>query len=652
MTWVLPLLTAWLLLTLPGYALIRILGVRVPLRWGWSPAVTVTLTVALTGAMRLAGIPWNPVPVLFMVTVVIVSLAGVRILLARRRTRIRPAAHGGNDDSSPARPAPGRRAEWLVSGVTAVAGLALVASASRWMGGIDSLNGSYDAFFHHASIAFIRDGGDAFLTTALTEIYGEPTFYPVAWAALASLSPFEVVGSANAMMLAVLAAGPAALAAMLLVLLPQDRAVGVAVGVSAIASTLFLSPAVVAMVMGLWPFALGVLCLPLALGALGRLSTPGLRFVPLRELVFLGIVVVGAVLAHPSNAFSMAVFAGLLILVTGIRRLARDENPRRGRLEMMIALLGAGVFVIVSATLLSGMHLTAPVDEPLLTTLISVLTDSTRLSFVDGSPPLVLGMWLLAALGAVTAVRRLEVIGTAATIGVVLTVVLSLLTQYSNPVAVALVNPWYGARERIAPLMMCLVLVLMSRGLMTLAQLSRQRSRMRWTVPAAASVVLVSVVLGLVMPQRLPTIGTRSYIGHGMNAPQYVTEEERELILQTAAVLPENAVVIADPRDGAPVFWFEGGVKTVFPTLAQPQTRDSQLLGAYLTNPDDRRHVCGAFERVAPTHLYRDSSDHSGSSLYPEASGPWRGIHDVPASELELVAEDGPYALYELETPC
>src|SRR5690625_5831270 len=74
------------------------------------------------------------------------------------------------------------------------------------MGGIDTLNGSYDAFFHHSSIAFIRDSGDAFLTTALIDIYGEPTFYPVTWAVLAALLPFGTGASANAMMLATLAA--------------------------------------------------------------------------------------------------------------------------------------------------------------------------------------------------------------------------------------------------------------------------------------------------------------------------------------------------------------------------------------------------------------------------------------------------------------
>src|SRR5690625_6419889 len=75
--------------------------------------------------------------------------------------------------------------------------------------------------------------------------------------------------------------------------------------------------------------------------------------------------------------------------------------------------------------------------------------------------------------------------------------------------------------------------------------------------------------------------------------------------------------------------------------MATPQTRDHQLIANYITRPDDRREICGALERIGPTHLYRDSSEFSGPSLDPEASAPWKGVHDIPDSALTLVSSQG-----------
>src|SRR5690625_6720395 len=72
--------------------------------------------------------------------------------------------------------------------------------------------------------------------------------------------------------------------------------------------------------------------------------------------------------------------------------------------------------------------------------------------------------------------------------------------------------------------------------------------------------------------------------------------------------------------------------------MATPQTRDHQLIANYITRPDDRREICGALERIGPTHLYRDSSEFSGPTLDPEASAAWKGDHDIPDSALTLVS--------------
>lgn len=649
MNWILPVLAGWALLTLPGYLLLHAAGARIPLRWGWAPPVTVLATVVLTAVYRLVGIPWQ----LLTAAPGIIALAAA--LLAARRFRLLPGTRAA--DTGPC-PAEDPRATWQARLVTAIAmacGMLVVASAAARMGGIDTLNGSYDAFFHHSSIAFIRDSGDAFLTTALTPVYGEPTFYPVVWAALAALLPFGTVTAANAMVLAMLAALPTAIAAMTVSVLgrgPAAPAVVVAAVAAAAASTVFLSAPAMALVMGLWPIVLGVLCLPVALASVIRLADDPRGPLRLDSIIGHLLIVAGTVLAHSSMLFSLAVPGGVLLLVRGIQRIVRDQHRRRGLIQTVAALAAAGLFVVLSWTLLAGMHLTSPSRDPLLTVLREILVDSPRIPAIAAPIwPLVI-IWILAAIGAGVALRRCEAVGTASAIAVVLSVLLGLSTQLDHPLAIALVNPWYGARERIAPVMMCLLLILAARAVVALVE-SRSRDGTR-TVPRhiALGALAVTVMLALVVPSRLPLLGSLAYTNYGPQLSPYATPEERQFIEDTAAQLPDDAVVLADPRDGATLYWSLGGVETVYPTMASPQTRDQRLIGTYITQIDDRREVCGALERIGPTHLYRDTSEFSGPAMNPEASAPWRGVHDIPDTALTLVSRHGPYALYILEHSC
>jgi len=658
--WIIPLLVAWGVLTLPGWLLLRAAGARVPIQWGWAPPVTVLAIVALTGLYRLLGIPWHAVTVAAGVLVLVGALRALRrwrLGSGRRgepgrapsRTGASGADEPGGEEGRGLMPV---RARGVVTAIAMAFGVLLVASAASRMGGIDTLNGSYDAFFHHSSIAFIRDSGDAFLTTALIDIYGEPTFYPVTWAVLAALLPFGTVASANAMMLATLAALPTAIAAMIASVLGPRRAAAAAAAAGAAASTLFLSTPAMALVMGLWPIVLGVLCLPVALASVIRLVDDPRG--PLRLPAAAGhlAIIAGTALAHPSILFSLAVPGGVLLLVRGIGRVVRDDLPRRGMLQAVAALAGAGAFVVLSGTLLSGMHLTRPSRDPLAAVLRQILVDSPRIPVIESPIWPVAALWILAAIGAAVTMRRGEEIGIAAALGAVLTVLLGLSTQLDNPLAVALVNPWYGARERIAPLMMCLLLILVSRAVVALAAGRRGDRTAPWPGLVALAVLMLTVLLALVAPARLPLMGSLAYTNYGAQLSPYAPPEEREFIERTAADLPEDAVVLADPRDGATLYWSLGGVETVYPTMATPQTRDHQLIANYITRPDDRREICGALERIGPTHLYRDSSEFSGPSLDPEASAPWKGVHDIPDSALTLVSSQGPYALYELELPC
>lgn len=656
MSSILPVLCALLLLGAPGYLMLCALGARLRLRWGWAPVVTVLMSVLLAAVYHLLSISWHLLSVVLGLLLLVALAGAVRLSVTSRHRRLRGVDDGGSSDEATDRSplAWGLPTAAVVTGASIVSGALLVASASRRMGGISTLNGSFDSFFHLSAAAFIRERGDAFLTTALTDIYGEPTYYPVVFDTLVALLPFDVITSANAMMLAMLAALPASVGAMVAAIARPSRSGPLLVSLSAAATTLFLSAAAMALVMGLWPIVLGVVCMPIAIAAVLMLmdrrqgGAPGPW-----QATGLVLIVIGTALAHPSVLFSVAVVAGLRVLVGGVDQVRRGHHGR-GWLEIGVALSAALAFVGVSAALLSGMHLTKPSADGLGSVIRQILLDSPRIPAVPALLWPMVVLWILAVLGGVAAFRQREVLGQTAVLAAAASIVLGLATQIDHPLAVALVNPWYGARERIAPLMMCMLVLLMARGLLAVIEAG---ARSRRPVPAVLGVgaVVLTVLSSLIAPQRLPLMGSLAYTAYGVQLTPYVPPEERAFIERTAGELPPGAVVLADPLDGATLYWSVGGVETVYPTMSRPLTREKTLIAHYAYRagtPEASAELCRALDSVGPTYLYRDLSEESGQRINPEDSERWRGVHDIPESRLTLVDADGPYALYELDATC
>jgi hypothetical protein len=661
----LPVLLAWVLLAGPGYLLLVLAGVRLPLRWGIAPVVTVVLAAALGAVLHVLGLRWSAGTLLVGTLLAALGVILARTVLERRRgrdaQRERPASpfraaeaedrsNGPSDPPRPLGPGSGwpRGIAAAVTGGGVLIGLLTVLAASQRMGGIDTLNGSFDSFFHLSAAAFVRADGDAFPWTALQGIYGEATYYPVAFDTLAAVLPWNTVVSANSLMLACLAALPCAVASMV-ASLTTDRLRGPVLALCAAgASTLFLSTAAMGLVMGLWPIVLGTVCLPPAVAAVLRVGARGSRTRP-SEVLTAVVLVGGAALAHPSVLFSAAVVGGSALIGHGLVDL-HGGRRRRGLVLLAVAGAAAVVFLVGSAVTLAGMDLTRPSGLPATELLWQILTDTPRIPALAAPAWPLLLVWALAVLGAVAAVRRREAVLVSALVGLVVSLALGLATDAPGTLMTALVNPWYGARERIAPLMMCLLVLLMARGLSVLMS---ERTRLLRAGALTATVLLWATVLaGLLVPGRLPLLGSLAYTAYGVQLSPYVTQKERQFIERTARKLPEDAVVLADPRDGATLYWSLGGVPVVYPTMAAPITQDQRLIGRYLTDRDDHDLVCEALDRQRPTHLYRDTSEFSGQELDAEASAPWDGVHRVPDHLLEVVDEDGPYALYEFTPPC
>lgn len=699
-----PTALAWLVLCGPGALLLRVGGARPGWTWGAAPAVTVVLAVLLGALDALLGIPWTPPAVAVQLVVVLLAVAGGRWTWRRHRARrgadrpgrtevtedpedstdaAHPGGPGGTAGTSHAaaaahaagsagaedtagtagiagtrglagRPLIRRAADGLPALVGVVVGLAMAMSAARGMGGIDTLNGSYDAYFHIAAIEYIRADRDGFLLTALQGIYHAPTVYPAGWDVITALLPWDTVTSANAMVLAMVAALPGSLGAMMALVLGRQGPPGerrVLPALAAACAPLSLSVPVIALVLGLWPFVLGALCLPVALGAVWALVRDLRSGVRLPGVLWpYPVIVAGTVLAHPSTFFSLAVAVLAGVIAQGALDLVRPVTRRRGAVILAGVVLALGAYAAGSRVLLASMDLTTAAPWPWLAFLVSVVLDRPRIAALGIEVWAVAGLWVLALLGAVAAVRARGRLGASAIVLLGLALVLSVLTNLTSPLARTWVNPWYGARERIAPLLVCALVVLAMLGVQALWR--RGDAGRSGRVAVAVVVLAATSVAAIVVPGRLPFVGSLAYTAYGVQLAPYVTPAEREFIERSAARLPADAVVIGNPRDGTALYWSIGGVETVFPTLSEPQTLDSRRVARYAYKAGYDPRVCASLRAVGPTHLYVDRSARSGAAIAPDAAVLYEGLALIPADRLVLVDEDGPYALYRIQPLC
>lgn len=649
--WILPTLLAWALLCGPGALVLRAGGARIGWTWGAAPAVTVVLVVVLGALDKLLGIPWAPWTAAVQLGVLVLVIAGVRWRLAARA--------GRGEAVEPAAEVPvgiGRRVlgAWPPA-LGIVVGFAMAAAGARGMGGIDTLNGSYDAFFHIAAVEFVRTDRDGFLFTALQGIYGEPTFYPAAFDVLTALLPGDPITAANAMALAMVAALPGAYGAMVALLLRGGSPLAerrVLPAVAALCAPLSLSVPVIALVMGLWPFVLGALCLPVACGALWALAlelAPGRRRAA--RIWPLLLLLAGTVLAHPSTLFSLAVVVLAALIARGARDVLRPAHRRRGLRELAAVTAVVLLYAAGSRLVLSSMDLTTAAPWPWPQFLASVALERPRIAALPVEVWPVVALWVLAVIGTVRSVAVRGRLGATALVLLVLALVLTVLTNIPSPLARTWVNPWYGARERIAPLLVAALVVLAVLGVRELMRRDRERDR-AWRAPVAVALLAATTLTAVLVPGRLPFVGSLAYTAYGVQLAPYVTEQERAFIERSASELPAGSVVIGNPRDGTALYWSLGGVDTVFPTLSEPQTLDSRRVARYAYKAAEDPRVCTSLRHVAPTHLYVDTSAQSGAALSPQTAVLWEGLTQIPADRLVLVDRDGPYALYRIEPLC
>jgi len=637
------LLAAAAIIVLPGLALRAVLAPTRTLHWSTAPALTVTAAGTLTTLYPLVGIAWTPWTALIGLIAGSLLLHAAMLLLDGRR----------------------RRGTFETWGAVAVPALGLVlaavihaAAALSVMGSIGRINNSYDAFFHTAAVAFMRQSGDASMLTGTAPLYsGVPHYYPTAFDALAALLPGEPIAATNALSIMLVPAGALTVLGLVDAVLP-DRTRGIDRGIALLlaASTVLLqrSPDAMALALGLWPNLLGAVVLSAVLSTLVRMLRAWAgagRRERARGAVELTLVGVGGAIAHPSVVFTLLVLA--LCGAAAVAVPGRAGRPSRSTSAVSGALLVLGALSFLALSVrLRHMDMTAPPPWGMPRFVLDVLADRPRLGVLPLEMWAIAPVLLVSGIGSVLAWRRRERVAMAASLAVPAVLGLMVLGATQAPVLRDLTNVWYGAPERVAPMLAPACAVLCAVAAEAVADRSR-RGAVRGAARAGMVVLAVAAMAVTAMPSRTPAMADLFTSPHHDRYIAYVTPEEQQFIDRAAQRLPDDAVVLGDPLDGTPVFWTDGGVEVVYPSLVVPGALDTRRVGLYGDEVHQDPEVCASMRRLGVTHLYRDTSPSSGAEIASRREErPWMGLHGIPVEELAVADQEGPYTLYAFDPPC
>lgn len=620
--------------TLPGYAVLRALGVRGLVGWGAAPAMTAGMAGIGAVVLDWVGLPWSLASFVASTAVAVVVAMGISVGLGTFRTS--PVRVAGQ------RVLARRERGWLAA-TWALGGGLLAAAMMTGMRSANQPAQAWDSVYHVNAVWFIKDTGNGSSLGGLAPMYGDTIapYYPSVWHSLVAISPgFEfVTQAANASSIVI---GSfiwiGGLVALARVVWPGQALPMVLVPV--LAATYVTFPAIAVSMLGVWPYALSVACIP---GTLALLISALRKELSPRVHTTYAIGVLGAstgvVLSHGSGLFSLAVLAIPLGTVLVARQAVRYWK-RGHQFKVGVTLIAA----IATSVALSWLILTsAPVAS-----IVSYQRGGQN-SYLPGLGSLLIDHPLIY-------VYDIQAVNAASTVLMVAGVVLCLRTKHARWLIVALLvtatltllaagppdNParvlagfWYTQASRINQILLIPVLMLGAGGAAWLA-----RSLSRWRrVPLTAAAVVVMVALGSL------TFGFRWSMQTQVMASTYSTwpiawgtmleEKEIAMVDRAATVLPDDAVVLGEPTAGSPYLLARSGVEVVYPQLTPIAGSPERLLlaekfSSWQFDPE----VCEAVRSLGVTHVYADGLTFADGGKWQEETAGLRRIRtDLPGFE-------------------
>lgn len=643
-------------LILPGLMIAWVAGVRGFLAVALAPALS---TTAIAGGAVTAGLLgvrwawWVPLATALMLS------GGLWLVLrlARRlgiETAVRPAMRCWRRDLP------------MWAGVV-IAGLLITRQLGIVLTRPDAFSQTFDNIFHMAAVRYVVETGNAssLAIGGVTQIDGDPAFYPAAFHALASLvfdiGPGGIAVAVNAAAVAICAlVWPLACLALIRLALPESSAS--VLGASVLAASFSTFPILLLDFGVLYPNLYGLAFVPAMYGLIVQLL--GLHtkryMTPAVAGALLLVMIPGLVLAHPNALLVLMATAVAPVLAWFVRRWRWGwSSNRRMRAVALPSLVVAGFF----AVLLTAWRFVRPPEEAATWPPIVSAPQALGEALLSATPGGGRAAWLVGVLvvaGVVVALRsgRWWLVGSWGTI-VALWIVVASFGQ--SDLRTYLTGIWYND-----PLRFSATIPLVSLPLGALAAHAagqriasghgRLGSRLRsaadshsaYRVLAAAAIPLAFVTVLIVGTQRAPYMqaslaGASTAYVLTPDSP-LVTTDEYALLLRVPGEVGEDAVVATNPWNGSSMLYPFTGIRTTTTHTLYDPTEDQATIRAELDEIADSAAACEAARRVGVTHVldFGPQELHNRSESYP-------GLLDLgDADGFREVDREGTVVLYEL----
>jgi hypothetical protein len=680
-------------LVVPGAVLLRAAGLQRLVALGSGPAVSALVYAVLAPVLAASGIRWTLLSVMATV-VVLVAIGSLVCVSLRRRTGGRDGASwtgaasrtvaaaegrtaaqargaqppGAQDAAQPhAATILGRTVAWRTALVVTlvVSSAVFVVPTVLGMGSPDAPLQQWDGVFHLNGVALVQETGVA---ASLDGLYGEgrSVYYPAVWHSMVALVPPVLappVVAANASTLVMGSVGwLLGLVALAAAVFPGRR--GILLVTVALGSAFSMFPTVQLSTLSQWPNGLSVMLVPgaaalvvLAVHAWQRHGSVMHRAM-LTSAAVASVAGVGA--AHGSGVFGGLLVVGPLVLAavaTGVRSLW--SSGRRARVVVSGAVLGAVTVAAVVVLTRSSVLQVLMNFERLPQRTYAVSVPRTLLDMVLWPAPGNVVLSVAVVVGAVVLVRRRQERWLVVS-AVLVVAFVAFAAGPDNPLR-ALTGIWYTQAARIEALYPVVASLVGAVGVVTIAE----RVAARWVrrrptggpVPwsagpvgsAVATVLAVAFVtsVGFQTPQRVHRFA-EAYDPEQIMWGTMLSAEELALVRSARDLLPEDALVLGDPHNGAAFFDGLGGRDVLLPQLGTSAMDATQ---AYLRKSFRDVHVdpkvCELVRERGVTHFYEDTATvEDGAKVDPQSPG----LQDVDTSEgFAVVAVAGTATLYEIQ---
>nr|WP_314843644.1 DUF6541 family protein [uncultured Microbacterium sp.] len=628
-------------LAVPGLIVALLLRQRGLRLVALAPAITVSLVAVAALGAPFVGLRWGVFPVAVL-TVVAALAAAAWSRFVMPRTRLSLRVRGSID--------------WTTLLSLAVPALVIAFVLARSIGNPEFISQRYDNFFHLNGVQYILDTGNAspLWLGSMTSPDGIP-FYPSGWHALVSLivsiSGASIASVANATIIVVAAVvWPLSAVFLARTLLGRGRRVTAAAGALSAAFPAF--PFLPLHYGVLYPLFLGLAIAPVALALAWQLLRPGTVRRRLDVTLLLILVVPGVSVAHPGALMAVVALSVPFVVARLIHWFTSTNALRTRTLVVVVAAgyLAAGA-VLLTLVRPPGSQIYWPVIETLPQAIGEVAAAGVY------QYPVAIIVAVLALAGGYGVIRRggygrWTVLGMAI-VGSVLYVIVA--GSPWETLRFWFTAPWYNNVPRLASIWVIAVLPLATLGASVIASWVLRRSsflqvrRLETRLPVLASVLVVIVITvvsqGAAIRQAAADIEFTYEVRAG---GPILSPDEIALIAELPDLVPEDAVIAADPWTGASFAYGLSGRKVLMPHLLMDLSEDAETINTRLATQGDSPSVCKALDETGVDYVLDFSEDGDFQENPDDYSG-LEGLDDSPY--VRLVEAKGNAKLFQI-TSC